>query len=236
MAIRAAIFDVFGTVVDWRRGIAGAVAPLFDAKGIAHPPEAFADAWRAEYQPGMEQVRSGNRGYVALDRLHRENLDRALAACNLCDAFDSTERDALNQAWGRLPAWQDSVPGISAIARYCPVAPCSNGSIALMTRLARFAGLPWDCILGADIAEAYKPQPEVYRASTAALGLMPNQVLMVAAHNADLAAARAVGLRTAFVPRRREHGSGQSTDLDPTEDWDLVAADITDLAGQIRHR
>ncbi|MEO0428330.1 MAG: haloacid dehalogenase type II [Pseudomonadota bacterium] len=226
MTIKAAIFDVFGTCVDWRRGVAEAVAPAFAAKGIALDPAAFADAWRAEYQPGMEAVRSQGRPYTALDILHRENLDRALTATGLEATFSEAEKDALNRAWEKLPAWPDVPAGLTAIRARVLVAPCSNGSIALMSRLARFAGLEWDAILGAEIARDYKPKPVVYTASAAAFGLAPEELVMVAAHNDDLVAARAQGLRTAFVPRPAEHGPGQTKDLAPSEDWDIVAEDF----------
>ncbi|MEM6973724.1 MAG: haloacid dehalogenase type II [Pseudomonadota bacterium] len=233
MALKAAIFDVFGTVVDWRRGVAEAVVPMLTAKGISMDPLAFADAWRAEYQPGMEQVRSGARGYVPLDALHLENLDRVLTAHGLANHFDAAERAALNTAWEKLPPWPDCVGGIAAIGVTMPVAPCSNGSVGLIVRLARFAGLTWDAILGADVARAYKPDPEAYRRSVAALGLAPAEVVMVAAHNGDLAAARAEGLKTAFIPRPSEHGPGQTTDLAPSDDWDFVGHDMVDLAAKL---
>lgn len=233
MAIRAAIFDVFGTVVDWRRGVAEAVAPALAERGLDIDPAAFADAWRAEYQPAMETVRSGRRGYVPLDELHRENLDRVLAAFGIAERFDEAARQALNTAWERLPPWPDSVPGIAAMRRTLIVAPCSNGSIALMTRLARFGGLPWDCILGADVARAYKPERQAYLGSAAALRLAPAEVVMVAAHNDDLRAARAAGLATAFVPRAAEKGPGQTTDLGPDADWDFIAPDMEGLAAAL---
>ncbi len=233
MAIRAAIFDVFGTLVDWRRGIAEAAAPAFAARGIGLDPAAFADLWRAEYQPAMERVRSGARAYVALDALHRENLDRVLAAEGLSGRFDDAARADLARAWERLPPWPDTVAGLAAIRERAFVAPCSNGSIALMVRLARFAGLRWDAILGAEIARAYKPDPAVYRASAAALGLPPGEVMMVAAHNDDLAAARAAGFATGFVRRPAEHGPGQTGDLAPAADWDAVADDLPALAARI---
>ncbi|MCL5776066.1 haloacid dehalogenase type II [Limibaculum sp. FT325] len=231
--IRAAIFDVFGTVVDWREGVAAAARDAFAAKGLDTDPHAFADAWRAEYQPAMQTVRSGARGYVALDQLHFENLGRVLARLGIADAFTEAEAWALNAAWEKLPPWPDSVAGIAAIRRQMIVAPCSNGSIALMTRLARFGGLPWDCILGADVARAYKPDPLAYRRSVAALRLAPPELLMVAAHNDDLAAARTEGLGTAFVPRPAEHGPGQVRDLAPTADWDFVAPDMIALASML---
>ncbi|MEL6575921.1 MAG: haloacid dehalogenase type II [Pseudomonadota bacterium] len=233
MTIKAAIFDVFGTCVDWRRGVAEAIAPTFSEKGVAFDPYTFADAWRDEYQPGMETVRSAGRPYTALDVLHRENLDRALTATGLEGVFTDSEKDTLNHAWEKLPGWTDVPEGLAAIRAKLLVAPCSNGSIALMSRLARFAGLEWDAILGADVARNYKPEPVVYTASAAAFGLAPQEVLMVAAHNGDLAAARETGLRTAFIPRPTEHGPGQTKDLEPTSDWDFVAADFHALAEQL---
>jgi 2-haloacid dehalogenase len=223
MTPQALIFDVFGTCVDWRTSVArevAAVVPQVDAT-------AFATAWRAEYDPAMARIRDGGRGYVSLDDLHRENLHRVAAA------FGVTAPDDLSRAWERLAPWPDAVLGLTALkARYI-IAPCSNGSIALMTRLAKHAGLPWDCILGAEIARDYKPKPQVYLASCAALRLPPDQVMMVAAHNDDLVAARAAGLKTAFVPRRTEHGPGQTTDLSPSADWDVIATDFNDLARQL---
>lgn len=228
--IEAYLFDVFGTCVDWRAGVARAAGRAFAARGVEADAFAFADAWRALYQPAMERVRSGGRGYVDLDALHRENLDAALERFGIEAAFDGPAREALNRAWERLPPWADTVPGLVALRRRAIVAPCSNGSVAMMTRLARWAGLPWDCVLGAGVARAYKPRPEVYLASCAALRLDPSRVMMVAAHNGDLAAARAAGLSTGFFPRPIEHGPGQTTDLAPAQDWDLVAEDLVDLA------
>lgn len=233
MSPKAAIFDVFGTVVDWRKGISDAVAPLLAEKGIEIEPHAFADAWRAEYQPAMERVRSGNRPYCQLDELHLENLDVVLEAFGIADAFADSERRALNHAWERLPPWPDAVAGIAETRRLMIVAPCSNGSIALMARLARFGGLPWDCILGADVARAYKPDPRAYLGSAEALRLAPGEVVMVAAHNSDLEAARSAGLQTAFVPRPTEAGPGQTTDLAPSSDWDYVADDLAGLANRL---
>jgi 2-haloacid dehalogenase len=221
--VKALIFDVFGTCVDWRTSVArevAAVLPNVDAI-------AFAEAWRAEYQPSMARIRDGGRGYVPLDDLHLENMHRVAAA------FGVTAPDGLSAAWERLDPWPDVVPGLLAMKAHRIVAPCSNGSIALMTRLAQWGGLPWDCILGAEIARDYKPKPEVYLASCAALRLAPGEVMMVAAHNDDLAAARDAGLATAFVPRPREHGPDQVTDLGPEEDWDVVAADFRALADRL---
>lgn len=223
MTVRALIFDVFGTCVDWRTSVArevAAVLPNVDAL-------AFATAWRAEYDPAMARIRDGGRGYVPLDDLHRENLHK------VAEEFGVTAPDTLATAWERLDPWLDVVAGLTRLKRARIIAPCSNGSIALMTRLAKFAGLPWDCILGADIAQDYKPRPQVYRAACAALRLPPEQVMMVAAHNDDLVAARAAGLATAFVPRSAEHGPGQTTDLTPAADWDVIAVDFIDLACEV---
>jgi 2-haloacid dehalogenase len=225
--IDALIFDVFGTVVDWRTGVANGVR----AFGLDTDAEAFADAWRARYQPKMEEVRSGGRPYTPLDVLHLENLRFVLDQFGL--SVPEERVGALNDVWHGLPPWPDCVPGLTRLKRDFIIAPCSNGSIAMMTRIARFGGLPWDAIVGAEIARDYKPRPEVYRASARALGCAPGRVMMVAAHNNDLEAARNCGLRTAFFPRPTEHGPGQTTDLEASEDWDIVARDIEDLADQL---
>lgn len=231
--IKALLFDVFGTVVDWRTGVAREAKAFFDERGIAVDASAFADAWRAKYQPAMERVRAGNRGYLPLDVLHRENLDATLADFGLSASVDTAARANLNRAWEKLPPWPDSVVGLTTLKSGYAIAPCSNGSIALMTWLARYGGLPWDTVLGAEIARAYKPQPAVYLASASALGLVPAEAMMVAAHNDDLAAARAAGLKTAFVPRPSEHGPGQTADLEPDSDWDVMASDLNDLARKL---
>lgn len=234
MALQALIFDVFGTLVDWRSGIARQVGAAFARKGVPVDAAGFADAWRGQYQPAMERVRTGARGYVPLDDLHRENLETVLAAAGHASLFAPDELRALARAWERLDPWPDVAPGLAALRRHALLAPCSNGSIALMAHLARHARLAWDCILGAEIARDYKPRPAVYRAACAALRLPPTAVTMVAAHNSDLAAARAAGLGTAFLPRPAEHGPGQTRDLAPTEEWDLVAEDLEDLARRVR--
>lgn len=225
MITRAFIFDVFGTCVDWRTSVARDVAsqlPTVDAF-------AFADDWRGEYQPAMERIRSGNRGYVPLEVLHRENLEI------VSKRFDVTPPDAdwLNRAWERLDPWPDVTPGLTQLKRHGLIAPCSNGSVALMVRLARYGALPWDTIVGADVAQDYKPQPGVYLASARTLGLDPSALTMVAAHNDDLHAAKSVGLATAFVPRPTEHGPDGVSEVDPTGDWDVVAEDFLLLAERI---
>ena len=233
LGIKALIFDVFGTVVDWRTGVARHVAAYVQPRDIDVDAVAFADAWRSRYQPAMEKIRDGGRGYIALDILHRENLDATLVEFGLAGAVDEQGRAQLNRAWERLPPWPDSVPGLKALKACYPIATCSNGSIAMMLRLARYGGLPWDALLGAEIARSYKPKPEVYLASAKALGLAPEEVMMVAAHNDDLVAAQNVGLRTAFVGRPTEHGLDQTTDLAPSGSWDIVADDMKDVARQL---
>ncbi len=221
---RAFLFDVFGTCVDWRNSVAREVAAVLPGVDAL----AFADAWRGEYQPAMERIRDGGRGYVRLDVLHRENLDRVLERFGVaCD-----DPDALNRAWEKLDPWPDVIAGLTSLKAKGLVAPCSNGSVGMMARLARWGGLPWDAILGADVAGDYKPKPGVYLRSAELLGLEPGQVTMVAAHNDDLVAARAAGLRTAFVARPTEHGAAQESDLAPSADWDIVADDFVDLARQ----
>ncbi|WP_208352616.1 haloacid dehalogenase type II [Pseudaestuariivita rosea] len=227
---RAFIFDVFGTLVDWRTGVADVAAGMFADRGLTTDPYDFAMYWRSRYQPAMERVRSGGRGYVPLDQLHLENLNETLDHFGIEGAFDPAARGQLNRAWEQLPPWPDAVPGLTALRQRAFIAPCSNGSIALMARLARFAGFPWDAILGAEVAQDYKPKSQVYLASCAALGLAPERVVMVAAHNDDLTVARAAGLKTAFIPRVSEYGLDVEAESAPTQDWDMVVERIGDLA------
>jgi 2-haloacid dehalogenase len=232
--VRALLFDVFGTVVDWRGGIAREAAPFLARHGIAMEPAAFADAWRRRYQPAMQAVRSGARPFTRLDVLHRENLEAVLRDAGADPArIGDAELDALNRAWHRLDPWPDSVVGLIRLKARFVIAPLSNGNVALLLNMAKRAGLPWDAILGAEVAQAYKPRPEAYLRTAEILGLPPSACMMVAAHNDDLAAARASGLATAFVPRPTEHGPGQARDLAPEQAWDVVARDFLDLADRL---
>ncbi|MEM9678092.1 MAG: haloacid dehalogenase type II [Pseudomonadota bacterium] len=226
---KAFIFDVFGTLVDWRSSVARDVEQCFKGSGLEVDAAAFADHWRGCYQPAMERIRSGGRGYVPLDDLHRENLDETLQTFGLAKALDDSQKAELNRVWERLDPWPDVVEGLTKLKAYAIIAPCSNGSIALMTRLAKYGGLPWDCILGADLAQNYKPEPQVYHACCTALRLQPVEVMMVACHNNDLTAARAAGLQTGFIPRVTEHGPRQTIDLEPEDDWDRVANSVSSL-------
>jgi 2-haloacid dehalogenase len=214
--VKALIFDVFGTTVDWRASMIRHTARF----GL---PEETADRWRAQYQPQLETVRSGRRPWVNLDVLHRIGLDIVLAelGIDLPDRY----RHTLVRAWHQLDPWPDVVAGLTTLKETYIIAPCSNGHIAQSVNLAKYARLPWDAILGAEIARAYKPDPRVYRASADALGLDYDEVCMVAAHNSDLEAARAAGLLTAFVPRSTE-------DTEPTSDWDIVASTFEELAAR----
>jgi 2-haloacid dehalogenase len=234
-SVRALLFDVFGTVVDWRGGVARAAVPfLLRHAGTPADPAAFADTWRDRYQPAMEEVRSGRRPFVALDVLHRENLEAILPDFGIVPArVPAQELDELNHAWHRLDPWPDVLPGLTRLKTRYIIAPLSNGNVSLMTNLAKFGGLPWDCILGAELARHYKPDREVYQSAADFLDLAPNEIVMVAAHQGDLRAARGVGLETAFVPRPLEFGPAGKPDLNPDPSFDVVAADFNDLAAQL---
>jgi 2-haloacid dehalogenase len=230
-SIKALLFDVFGTVVDWREGIARDVAAFFQTHGITGDPHAFADAWRGRYQASMEPIRRGTRPFTRLDVLHRENLIATFAQSGIEHAkFAAAEIDELNHAWHRLDPWPDCVEGLARLRAHGLVAPLSNGNIILLTNMAMRAGLRWDCILGAEVAQAYKPHPDAYLKTAEVLNLSPQQCLMVAAHNGDLQAARKTGMCTAFIARPREHGPNQTTDLKPDEAWDFIAGDLIELS------
>ena len=233
--VKALVFDVFGTVVDWRNGVARD-ARTFLARhgGPGIDPHAFADAWRRRYQPAMEEVRSGRRPFTRLDVLHRENLDGVLRDHGLDPAgIAAEELEWLNRAWHRLDPWPDSIPGLIRLKARHFLAPLSNGNILLLANMAKRAGIPWDAVLGAEAARAYKPQPEAYLRTAEILGMAPGEVALVAAHNGDLAAARKAGLRTAFVLRPTEHGPAQATDTRAEQDWDVVANSFEELAGRL---
>lgn len=224
-------FDVFGTVVDWRGGVARAAAPFLTRHGIDVDPLAFADQWRALYQPAMQRVRDGERPWVRLDVLNRENLETVLSRHGAdFGTIAEAELTELNRAWERLDPWPDAVAGLTRLKTRFAIGPLSNGHIAGMLNLARFGGLPWDVITGAEVTRSYKPMPQTYLKSAEAVGLSPERVGMVAAHNDDLAAARAAGLRTVFIRRPHEHGPGQTSDLAAEQDWDLVAESLTGAA------
>ncbi|WP_028622902.1 haloacid dehalogenase type II [Pseudomonas sp. Ant30-3] len=224
-------FDVFGTVVDWRSGVARAAAPFLQRHGLNVDPLDFADQWRGLYQPSMQRVRSGERPFVTLDVLNRENLESVLARHDAdFGGITNAELVDLNKAWERLDPWPDSVTALTRLKGKFSIGALSNGHIAGMLNLAKFGGLPWDVILGAEIAGTYKPQPQTYLKSAKAVGLAPAQIAMVAAHNSDLAAASAIGLKTVFVRRPTEHGPGQTSDLKAEQDWDVIVDSLTEAA------
>ena len=233
--VRALVFDVFGTVVDWRNGVARDARNFLARHGRKEiDPHAFADAWRRRYQPAMEEVRSGRRPFTRLDVLHRENLDLVLRDHGIDPAAIAAEElDWLNRAWHRLDPWPDTIPGLIRLRARHFLAPLSNGNILLLANMAKRAGIPWDAVLGAEAAQAYKPQPEAYLRTADILGLKPGEVALVAAHNNDLAAARKAGLKTAFVLRPTEHGPNQATDTRAEQDWEAVASSFEDLADRL---
>lgn len=229
--IKALLFDVFGTLVDWRASIAREAARILTPRDFAFDWHHLADAWRDQYQPAMEEVRAGRLPFSKLDLLHRRNLDIVLTQCGL-EAVDEAARIELNLAWHRLDAWPDVAPGLSRLRERFLLAPCSNGNVSLMVDLARRNGFPWDAILGAEIARDYKPKSIVYLASAAAFDCAPEQTMMVAAHSSDLAAAARAGLRTAFVARPDEHGPGKG-ERRATVTVDLEADNLNALADSL---
>ena len=229
---KALVFDVFGTVVDWRTSITREVEDLARRKGFRVDAAKFADAWRAGYMPSMNRVRSGELPWTKLDDLHRMTLERVLAEFGVSGLSES-DKTSLNQAWHRLDPWPDAVSALTRLKRKFIIAPLSNGNIALITNMAKRAGLPWDCVLGAELVRHYKPDPEGDRSAVELLGLRANEVVMVAAHLRDLHAAKAEGLRTAFVVRPDEFGPNGDADLTPDESVDIPAASFDDLASQL---
>ena len=230
--VKALIFDVFGTVVDWRGSIIEQCAAFGQARGIERDWAAFADAWRGKYRPFMDKVRTGELPWTNLDALHRMALEEVLAEFAI-DGLTDGEKAEVNFFWHRLRPWADAAPGLYRLKHRYIIAPMSNGNIALMTNMAKNGGLPWDCILGAEVARHYKPDPESYLTAVALLGLTPEQVMMTAAHQGDLLAAQKVGLRAGFVPRPMEHGPDVTPDPTPDPSFDVVATDFTDLARQM---
>jgi 2-haloacid dehalogenase len=230
--VKAILFDTFGSVVDWRSSVVAEMATFGAARGVAADWTAFADAWRGAYKPSMDRVRTGARPWTILDVLHRESLEKLVVQFGMSGLSDA-DLDHLTRIWHRLTPWPDSVAGLARLKRLFIIAPLSNGNVALLVNLARHAGLPWDMVFGSEIPRAYKPDPAVYLGACAMLGLEPGQVMMAAAHNYDLAAARALGMRTGFFARPAEYGPAQTRDVAAESDWDVVAVDIGDLATQM---
>jgi 2-haloacid dehalogenase len=230
--LRALVFDVFGTVVDWRSSIIREGQLLSAAKGLRVDWPAFADAWRAGYVPAMERTRAAGAAWADIDTLHRQILDSLLPRFGL-DALSEAERMHLNLAWHRLMPWPDSVGGLQRLKSRFVVGTLSNGNVSLLVDMAKNAGLPWDCVLSAELARRYKPDPEVYLMAARLLGCMPSQLMMVAAHVDDLRAAKGCGLRTAYVHRPLEFGPDAPARNARPDGFDVVAADFIDLARQL---
>jgi len=231
VAVKALLFDVFGTLVDWRSGVAREAEAVLKPRGYALDWPVLADAWRGEYQGAMEEVRSGRIPFGKLDVLHRRNLDRILPRFG-AGSLSEEERRTLNLAWHRLDAWPDVTAGLARLKRKYLLAPLSNGNVSIMVDLARRNDFPWDAILGAEFAGDYKPKPRVYLSAAEAFDLAPQDCMMVAAHSSDLAAAAALGLRTAHIARPNEGGPGRG-ETAPTVTVDIAANSIEDLATQL---
>ncbi|BDM70343.1 haloacid dehalogenase [Streptomyces nigrescens] len=231
MDIDAAVFDVFGTLTDWRSGVTEALAAVGNRAGLQADWGAVSDAWRRRYRPALLRVVSGDLPWLPLDGLHRIALDEALAGHGAgLDALGEAERDELVRAWHRLPAWPDAPAGLERLHDSRVItATLSNGGVGLLARLTKHAGLRFDCLLSAELVKSYKPDPRVYLSAAELLDVEPRRLLMVACHPDDLAAAADAGLRTAYIPRPLEWGPDAAPVPTPT-DVDLVAADVPDLA------
>jgi 2-haloacid dehalogenase len=231
-AVEALLFDVFGTVVDWRTSL----IKMFEAFGRERQLTAdwatLVDDWRAAYQPSMDTVRRGERPFVTLDVLHRESLDRLLRQHGL-GRLEENDRRWLSDGWHRLDPWPDVVRGLTRLKRKYVIATLSNGGVGLLVDMAKYGGLPWDAIFSADLFQRFKPDPATYVGSAELLRRAPAAVMLVAAHNYDLIAARSFGLRTAFIPRTKEYGPRQVKDFAPEDKWNVVASDFEDLASQL---
>ena len=229
MPVKALVFDVFGTVVDWRTSILEQCQSFGREQGITVNWAAFVDDWHGCYRPGMDAVRAGQVPWSNVDSIYRKKLDSLLREYGIA-GLSEAEITRLNRAWHWCKPWPDVVAGLTRLKAKYVLATLSNGDVACLVNLARYGGLPWDCILCAEIFRQYKPDPEVYRSAIALLGWEAAEIMMVAAHNYDLRAARSHGMRTAFVARPLEYGPGQASDLKPDEGWDVVASDFGQLA------
>lgn len=230
--VKALTFDTFGTVVDWRSSIIEDFRAFGIKKRLDLDWEALVDEWKTAYRPGMDAVRSGKQPWTTVDRIYRVKLDEILPQYGL-GGLSEDERVHLNRVWHRLNPWPDAVAGLTRLKKKYIISPLSNGDVACLTNMAKHGGLPWDVILCAEVFKHYKPDPEVYLGAIAYLGLRPHEVMMVAAHNYDLRAARTHGMKTGFVARPTEYGPGQKTNLKAEEDWDVIARDFGELAAKL---
>jgi 2-haloacid dehalogenase len=227
--VKALVFDVFGTVVDWRGSLVRELEALGRAKGITADWTAFTDDWRASYQPAMQRVRCGELPWTRIDDLHRLILDELLVKHHVA-GLSEAEKDHLNRAWHRLAPWPDAVAGLERLKRKYVIGTLSNGNVGLLVNMAKHSGLPWDVVLSAELVQHYKPDPQCYQMAPALLGLPPGEVMLVAAHPYDLAAAAREGLRTGYVPRPLEHGPGRPPQEAGEHRFDMTAQDFGHLA------
>ena len=227
--IKALVFDTFGTVVDWRSSLITELSKFGREKGVVADWTVLVDEWRAAYYPSMDRVRKGELPWTTLDVLHRQSLELLVTKLGIF-GLTAEDLDELTDAWRRLRPWPDVLESMQRLSTRYLLGPLSNANIALMVRLRKFAALPWDFIFGADLWQHYKPEPEAYQGAYRLLGLRPNEVMLVAAHNYDLRAARSQGLCTAFISRPNEYGPRQQKDLTAEEAWTVVASDLCDLA------
>jgi 2-haloacid dehalogenase len=227
---KAILFDVFGSVVDWRGSLIADLTAWGAERGVHADWVGLADAWRGAYAPSMDRVRRGELPWTNLDALQRQSLAGLGPAYGLPSDLPEADRIHILQAWRRLKPWPDAVPGLTRLKTRHIIAPLSNGNVALLVNMAKFADLPWDAVFATELFRHYKPDPETYLGAAALLGLAPGDVMMAAAHNYDLHAARALGLQTAFFPRPTEYGPHQKQDFAAESDWDVVAEDIEELA------
>jgi 2-haloacid dehalogenase len=231
--VKALVFDVFGTVVDWRSSLIADFTQWSATRGIKADWTALVDGWRAVYTASMDDVRKHpERGYMILDKLHRQSLEKLVAQLAI-EGLTEADLQYLTSGWHRLHPWADSVAGLTRLKTKYIISPLSNGNVALLTNMAKFAGLPWDLILSAELFEHYKPDPESYLGAARVLCLAPGEVMMVAAHNHDLRAAQKLGLKTAFVARPTEYGPLQKHDFEAKGDWDIVARDFGGIADRL---
>lgn len=228
--VKALVFDVFGTVVDWRMSITNEIKAVGERLGIDTDWQHFADRWRGGYTDGMQEFRDGKREWRTADQMYRERLDTLIDEFGI-KGLSEDELVHLNKAWYRLYPWPDSVEGLTLLKSKFIIGTLSNGNVGLLVNMAKFGGLPWDCVFAGELIDSYKPDPKVYLMAADLLGLKPHEVMMTAAHLHDLHAAKETGLSTAFVTRPDEYGSGpRKPDLEPTPGIDLTATDFVDLA------
>ncbi len=230
--IKAILFDVFGSVVDWRSSLIGEFSAWGKARGMAADWATLVDAWRGSYGPSMQRVRSGELPWTNLDALQRQSIEGLVVQQGIT-GLSAADFDYMTGAWHRLKPWPDSVEGLTRLRSRYVIAPLSNGNVALLVNMAKYAALPWDMVFATELFRHYKPDPETYLGACTLLGLAPSQVMMAAAHNYDLHAARRLGLRTCFFARPTEYGPHQKIDFAAESDWDIVAADIADMAARL---